>query len=81
MPEPTKGLAAENAELRRALRREVAQRKRLHKELGQETARRGGAEEALAEAQSHERAAGEILRVITQLAHRPPPGFRHDRRA
>jgi two-component system NtrC family sensor kinase len=64
-PEPTKDLAAENAALRRALKLEVAQRKRLQKELGQETARRGEAEAALAEAQSHERATSEILRVIS----------------
>jgi signal transduction histidine kinase len=36
MPEPPKDLAAENAALRRALQREVAQRKRLQKELGQD---------------------------------------------
>ena len=65
IPEPTKRLAAENAALRRTLRREVAQRKRLRKDLGQETARRGEAEAALAEAQSHDRAASEILQVIS----------------
>jgi transcriptional regulator with GAF, ATPase, and Fis domain len=65
VPEPTKALAAENAELRRALQREVAERDRLQKELGQETARRGEAEAALGEAQSHERAVSEILRVIS----------------
>ncbi len=74
-PEPTKGLAAENATLRRTLRREVAQRKRLQKELGQETARRGEAEAALAEAQSHERAASEILRVISSSPTELQPVF------
>jgi two-component system NtrC family sensor kinase len=64
-PEPTKALTAENVALRRTLKHEVAQRKRLQTELGQETTRRGEAEAALAEAQSHERAASEILRVIS----------------
>ena len=74
-PEPAKGLAVENAALRRALRREVAQKKRLQKELGQETTRRAEAETALAAAQSHERAASEILRVISSSPTELQPIF------
>jgi GAF domain-containing protein/CheY-like chemotaxis protein len=74
-PQPIKSLAAENAALRRALKREVAQRKRLQKEFGQETNRRGEAEAALAEAQSHERAASEILRVISSSPTELQPVF------
>jgi CheY-like chemotaxis protein len=75
MPDRPKDLAAENAALRRTLRAEVAQRKRLQKEFGQETARRGTAEAMLAETQSHERAASDILRVISGSPTATQPVF------
>ena len=73
---PTKAdLAAANADLRRALAREVARGKRQAVQLEWETQRGTGLEAQLTEARTHERAATDVLRLIASARGDAQPVF------
>jgi GAF domain-containing protein/CheY-like chemotaxis protein len=68
-------LAAENANLRRALARAVSRGKRQAGQLDHETRRSAGLEAALGQARAHEGAATDVLRLIGRSSGDAQPVF------